>query len=258
MTLARFDTSSLLALASSTGLMCINCCSGDDCDHCTSTPAVINVKLKNVATCDCLESEGMGYATDCGDPTPFPAWGTLSANVATDLEGDHVLLQSETNPCEWSTSIIGTYDVNIYSVSTCDSNLCYSTTNTIITITVRRVSGSLSMRIDLEGGDSWPLWNGQIALTSPTTCVDDSGVLTKTTCGVGPSPTSWYYWIEMDSFAIWSDCSGSAWTTPTSYVVSDRVENGGACYYCILDHMSSASDEPGTGANWETYWMVLS
>lgn len=34
------------------------------------------------------------------------------------------------------------------------------------------------------------------------------------------------------------------------------VSNGGTDYRCILDHMSSASDEPGVGGSWTTFWEV--
>jgi hypothetical protein len=44
------------------------------------------------------------------------------------------------------------------------------------------------------------------------------------------------------------------WAVSTSYSESDVVFNDGNTYACIQAHTSSASDEPGTGANWETYW----
>jgi len=39
-----------------------------------------------------------------------------------------------------------------------------------------------------------------------------------------------------------------AWSYP--YV----VENGGSFYICILPHTASATNEPGVGVDWETYW----
>jgi hypothetical protein len=35
------------------------------------------------------------------------------------------------------------------------------------------------------------------------------------------------------------------------------VLNDDFVYYCKATHFSSASDEPGTGASWETYWTLM-
>jgi hypothetical protein len=43
----------------------------------------------------------------------------------------------------------------------------------------------------------------------------------------------------------------------TSYIKGHVVENNGSAYVCILDHISSATDEPGVGASWTTYWDLL-
>jgi hypothetical protein len=48
-----------------------------------------------------------------------------------------------------------------------------------------------------------------------------------------------------------------SWLTATSYAVNDVVENDGSSYICILDHTSSATDEPGAGANTATYWELV-
>lgn len=48
-----------------------------------------------------------------------------------------------------------------------------------------------------------------------------------------------------------------AWLTDTPYTVDDLVTNNGSTYACILDHTSSASDEPGVGVNTATYWTVF-
>lgn len=49
--------------------------------------------------------------------------------------------------------------------------------------------------------------------------------------------------------------STSAWVTATTYAVNDFVNDGADVYRCILGHTSSATDEPGVGANWATYWV---
>lgn len=49
-----------------------------------------------------------------------------------------------------------------------------------------------------------------------------------------------------------------AWANATAYFIDDVVTNviGGDTYYFIAheDHTSSASDEPGVGANWAKFW----
>ena len=47
-----------------------------------------------------------------------------------------------------------------------------------------------------------------------------------------------------------------AWAVSTSYSVDDLVKNNSKRYKCIQNHTSSADDEPGVGANWETYWTL--
>lgn len=49
--------------------------------------------------------------------------------------------------------------------------------------------------------------------------------------------------------------STDAWATTTAYAVGDFVNDGTLVYRCIQAHTSSASDEPGVGAAWETYWV---
>jgi hypothetical protein len=43
----------------------------------------------------------------------------------------------------------------------------------------------------------------------------------------------------------------------TVYYRGQVVGNGGSSYVCILDHTSSAGDEPGVGGSWTTYWAVV-
>lgn len=40
----------------------------------------------------------------------------------------------------------------------------------------------------------------------------------------------------------------------STFTESSLITNGGENYRCILGHTSSSSTEPGTGANWTTYW----
>jgi len=45
---------------------------------------------------------------------------------------------------------------------------------------------------------------------------------------------------------------------PDASAINTQKKNGSpeVSYECIKDHTSSASDEPGVGANWETYWFA--
>lgn len=44
----------------------------------------------------------------------------------------------------------------------------------------------------------------------------------------------------------------------SAYVYNDIVSVGTSAFACVLDHTSSSLTEPGSGANWETYWEVVS
>ena len=48
------------------------------------------------------------------------------------------------------------------------------------------------------------------------------------------------------------------WATGREYVIDDYVTDmyGTPTYTCIKLHTSSASTEPGVGANWATYWVA--
>lgn len=48
-----------------------------------------------------------------------------------------------------------------------------------------------------------------------------------------------------------------AWALSTDFALRDVVSNNGSSYICIQAHTSSATDEPGVGANTATYWEVL-
>ena len=47
------------------------------------------------------------------------------------------------------------------------------------------------------------------------------------------------------------------WALSIAYALNDSVARNGSSYICIQAHISSATDEPGVGANTATYWGVL-
>lgn len=71
----------------------------------------------------------------------------------------------------------------------------------------------------------------------------------------------WCYNVQGDDPAFNPDGNATgAWVTATFYddlPTADLVTSGGTTYICIDAHTSSASDEPGVGANWPLYWTVL-
>lgn len=48
-----------------------------------------------------------------------------------------------------------------------------------------------------------------------------------------------------------------AWAGSTAYALNDGVSHNGSSYICIAAHTSSASDEPGVGGSWSSYWDII-
>ncbi len=46
-----------------------------------------------------------------------------------------------------------------------------------------------------------------------------------------------------------------AWVSGTEYKAYNYVNNGGLVYRCIQDHTADSTNSPGSGINWETYWI---
>jgi len=68
--------------------------------------------------------------------------------------------------------------------------------------------------------------------------------------------------IDLSDITAYPNYQGQ-WAVSTAYYDSvdgdgEIVLNNSTVYYkCILGHTSSADDEPGVGANWETYWVQI-
>jgi len=78
-------------------------------------------------------------------------------------------------------------------------------------------------------------------------------------------PTGEFYYYYKDGIPFYMDDTGAefsaagfvwqgAWVTATDYNANDTVSNDGSTYMCTTGHTSSASDEPGVGGSWTTYW----
>lgn len=46
------------------------------------------------------------------------------------------------------------------------------------------------------------------------------------------------------------------WTSGTTYSRLDNVISDGTSYACTADHTASATNKPGSGANWTSYWQI--
>jgi hypothetical protein len=80
-------------------------------------------------------------------------------------------------------------------------------------------------------------------------------------------------WIDFDYYTICGLATPHAWALSTAYVqafkdgdtyysppddyIDKFVEHSGRYYVCILAHTSSATDEPGVGVNYATYWFEI-
>lgn len=87
--------------------------------------------------------------------------------------------------------------------------------------------------------------------TSPNTMGADIDMNTNDLLNVGTVNATT---VNVNSVSItYFDWKG-AWTLSTSYQVKNVVSNDGASYVCKSAHTASATDEPGVGASWTTYW----
>jgi len=59
-----------------------------------------------------------------------------------------------------------------------------------------------------------------------------------------------YFWSLEKSDAV-------AWVTSTDYVITNVVERSTSVYECIQAHTSDTDKAPGTGVDWEDYWILL-
>jgi hypothetical protein len=106
-----------------------------------------------------------------------------------------------------------------------------------------------------------------IATAPPTATDDEDAGYTVGSPWVDTTNDKAYICLDPTAdAAVWKDTTTVAgvlatwlgpWVTSTAYAVDDAVENGGASYICILAHTAGATDEPGVGASWETYWDLV-
>lgn len=49
----------------------------------------------------------------------------------------------------------------------------------------------------------------------------------------------------------------SAWNTYPNFAVNNALRHGPTAYICRVAHTRASDNEPGVGANWQTYWSVM-
>ena len=64
---------------------------------------------------------------------------------------------------------------------------------------------------------------------------------------------------EHDGVYFWSleKSDATTWADSTSYAVADVVDRSTSVYECIQAHTSDTDSAPGTGVDWEDYWILL-
>ena len=58
--------------------------------------------------------------------------------------------------------------------------------------------------------------------------------------------------------ALFLDLGGTKWKTAESYLIDDVVALSGSIYVCTANNTSSATNQPGTGATWTSFWTLFS
>jgi len=74
-----------------------------------------------------------------------------------------------------------------------------------------------------------------------------------------PKPIWWYAGKQYDDFFLHeADMGPQAWASATDYLESFQVKHKGVVYVSKAKHTSSAGTEPGTGADWSSFWSTYS
>ena len=104
-------------------------------------------------------------------------------------------------------------------------------------------------------GNTWR-WTGALRTVDGEiqTFANNNGAGSLSTVAAhGVASTEWKA-ISIDGALVTPEAMVSAWVTSTSYSLDAVVMSGGVRYVCISAHSSTAGDQPGVGASWDTYW----
>lgn len=120
--------------------------------------------------------------------------------------------------------------------------------NLVVAVTsdgkVWKVSNTDTGRLLLETGDKLLLEDGGFLL------LEEPGALTEVTGANVMGTTYKISWADYGSILFMANGGKIQALTPSQSLVT----NDGTNYTCILNHVADATNEPGTGGSWETYW----
>lgn len=69
----------------------------------------------------------------------------------------------------------------------------------------------------------------------------------------------WNFAVTRETLTETSVSDVDAWVNLTPYILRNLIKDSSDnVYRCIIAHTASTSSEPGTGASWETYWVLVS
>lgn len=107
----------------------------------------------------------------------------------------------------------------------------------------------------LSYGGNWNYarvyYNGWKVASSETAAASLSGSVDLTDPSTWPNHLG--AWALTTAYEDDVNGDGAAGNGDDGHIVS----NGGSYYRCILAHTSAATDEPGVGVNWTTYWSLI-
>lgn len=212
-------------------------------DAYTTGPLIMEAALQNSVYC------GSGDAGDCEGPLFLDINAAASGGV--DLTGA---------PTDWPMTIAEL------------ASLLISTGELDIVITPTDPGGGVMGEVDFYNGDYGTDLSGSVVFSygmgdfnvARLRWNQDMTTMTNKLWYYGGPKLDEQHWcfnVTGDDPAFNPDGNPTgAWANATFYdnsPTADLVTNGGITYICIASHTSSAADEPGVGANWQTYWTVL-
>jgi len=104
-------------------------------------------------------------------------------------------------------------------------------------------------------GNTWR-WTGALRTVDGEiqTFANNNGSGTLSTVAAHAVASTDWKAISIDGSLVTPEALVSAWASSSSYALDAVVMSGGVRYVCIAAHSSTAGDQPGVGATWDTYW----
>ena len=104
-------------------------------------------------------------------------------------------------------------------------------------------------------GNTWR-WTGALRTVDGEiqTFANNNGSGTLSTVAAHAVASTDWKAISIDGSLVTPEALVDAWASSSSYALDAVVMSGGVRYVCIAAHSSTAGDQPGVGATWDTYW----